>query len=69
MREIKNGTITQSASSIKESIIPKLLPKISLKIAPVWPIIADIFIRKRISILHKSIGLRALSNTTGFSIG
>ena len=48
---------------------PKVVPKKFLKIAPVYPIIAEASKCNNIWILAKSIGLKEVINIIGFSIG
>ena len=62
--------LIQKRSKIKNAIIiPREVPKKSLNIAPVYPIIAETSKCNKIKILAKSIGLKAVMPTIIFSIG
>lgn len=61
--------MTHVSKAEKAMIVPKVVPKKSLNIAPVYPIIADTSRCNRIRILDKSIGLSAVIPTIIFSMG
>lgn len=66
---MKNGIIAHKLNNTNETSNPTEVPKKSLKIAPVYPIIAETSKCKRICIRAKSIGLKAVIPTIMFSIG
>lgn len=66
---ILNGTRIHKAISIMVIRIPSVVPKKSLKIAPVYPIITEISSCKSISMRARSTGLRALIMIMAFSMG
>jgi hypothetical protein len=63
------GRITQRDIIVKAITNPIFEPKESLKMAPLYPINADISMFNRIRILPRSIGFRQLIATMAFSIG